>query len=106
MKHITLKDAHETLMNCAGVIWDDFILFPSVDDLSPDGNDEFMRLRAQNEEGEIFEADFIQNENERVRVDGGTMYLVDSEGDEVRLSILDVCGGTFDKYENVGSHEI
>ena len=105
-KHISLAAAHKVLIDCAGVIWDDFILYPSVDDLSPDGNDEFMRLRAVNDEGEIFEASFVQNENERIYVDGSSMFLTDSEGEEVHLSILGCDNYAFDKCENIGAHEI
>jgi len=101
-RHISLKDAHSILMNCAAVIWNtDYLCFPSVDDLAEDGNDEFMTLTSEDEEGLIYTAGFIQNENERVRVAGGSMWLVDDTGDEVEITILNGDATVFNKFEAV-----
>jgi hypothetical protein len=101
-RHVSLKDAHSILTTCSAVIWNDnFLCYPSVDDLSEDGNDEFMTLTSEDEEGLIYTASFIQNENERVRVAGSKLWLLDDTGEEVEITILNGDATVFNKFEAV-----
>jgi hypothetical protein len=102
-KHISLKDAHYILENCAAVIWgDSFLSYPSVPDLAANGNNEFLFLKCEDEEGQIFTASFTQNENERVQVSGSSMFLTDDKGEEIQITILWSDDNTFEKCENIG----
>ena len=103
MKHISLKDAHAILENCAAISWGDegFLCYPSVSDLDKNGNNQFLYLKSEDKEGQIFTSSFIQNENERVKVSGSTMSLIDEEGGEVDITILWADDNTFEDCENV-----
>ena len=107
MKYISLVDAHNALQNCNAVIWNDSMLcFPAVFDLPENGNEEFLSLRTDDDDGQTFETSFIQNENEIVRIDGSTMYLIDSNGDVVNIVLLTPNANLFNQFTNIGLHEI
>ena len=88
MKIITLKEAVDVLQNCSAVIWaDNFLCYPSVNLVGEDNN-EFLRLSVVDDEGLEYNAEFIEKANQSVKVEGSSMFLIDSEGDEVQISIL------------------
>lgn len=86
MKTISLIAAMEILQNCAAVIIDDNgLCYPSVYEDSED----FLFLEYESE-GLVWEHVFSQTDNrEEVKIHASTMYLIDSEGEERRITILD-----------------
>ena len=88
MKTITLEEAHSILDNCSGVIIDDGSLtYPSVWELSGEEDKEFLFLHWE-EEGLDFDITFKEGQNREVKISGCSMFLTDSDGDEMQLTIL------------------
>lgn len=86
MKTISLIAAMEILKNCAAVIIDDNgLCYPSVYEDSED----FLFLQYENE-GLVWEHVFSQTDNrEEVKIHASTMFLIDVNGDEILITILD-----------------
>lgn len=88
-KQITLKDAYNILQDCSAVIIDDNVLvYPSLDEPSGDLRHEFLNL-AWEQEGEDFEVRFLEGNNQEVQVSGSSLFLVDSDGQDAQLTILE-----------------
>lgn len=101
MKIITFKDAVHALNECSAVIWNDnFLCYPELIDDEEEEN--FLHLFTSDEEGQDYEAFFPTKDNQEVKVDGSSMFLIDNEGDEVQLTLLvpaNLSGGTLDNKE-------
>jgi hypothetical protein len=89
VKTITLDQAYKILENAAAVIWDDnFLCYVSLSQLTDEPDNEWLRLHVTDDEGLEYSANFIQEGNETVRVEGSSMFLKDDNGDEVQVSVL------------------
>lgn len=88
-KTITLQETVKILTDSAAVIWDDnFLCYPSVADLTGEDDNEFLRLFVVDDEGLEYEVRFAEGLNRSVAVVSGCMFLTDTEGNEVQISIL------------------
>lgn len=88
-KTITLQEAYNILEDCSAVIIDDNVLvYPSLDELSGDLKNEFLCLSWE-EDGENFEVRFLEGQNQNVQVSGSSLFLIDSEGEDNQLTILE-----------------
>lgn len=88
-KEISLKEAYDILQECSAVVIDDNVLvYPSLDEITGDLKNEFLSLAWQ-EDGEEFQVNFLEGQNQKVQVSGCSLFLVDSEGEDNQLTILE-----------------
>lgn len=89
-KTISLKEAHQILEECSAVIADDNALtYPSLSDLEDDDSNEFLYISWTDDEGLTYSAKFQEGENQSVKISGSSMFLIDNEGDEMQITILE-----------------
>jgi hypothetical protein len=89
MKVITLEQAKRILEDSAAVMVDDnALVYPSICDLTEDGDNEWMYLQWADEKGYEYNVKFVQENNKEITVVGGSMFLQDSEGEQCQLTIL------------------
>jgi hypothetical protein len=89
MKTIPLTKAQEILQNSAAIIVDnDVVIYGSGDDLNGDDENEFLYLSWSDDMGREYSVKFREGENRSVAVHNSSMFLIDNEGDEVQLTIL------------------
>lgn len=87
-KKITLKTAYQILEDCSAVIIDDDVLiYPSLDDLTGEGDNQFLRLKWE-DEGLEFHLRFEEEDNQEIIISGSSIVLKDTKGDEAQLTIL------------------
>jgi hypothetical protein len=91
MPKITLKKAVELLNECSGVIINDnTFVFPSVDEVKNEPDNEFLRLGWE-EDGQVFRLTFTEEDNQEVSICGTSMFLIDSDaedGEETQIMLL------------------
>jgi len=88
MKLLTFKEAYHALAKCSAVIWEDNLLcYPGL--IDDEGEENFLHLLTSDEDGQEYEAYFSTKDNQEVKVAGSSMFLIDSEGDEVQLTLLE-----------------
>ena len=91
MKTISLAEAVQILENCSAVIWDEthhFLIYPDVTDLDGKDDNEFLYIKGE-EDGEYYSEKFHEGNNRTVKIEGSSMFLVDPDGEEVQLTILE-----------------
>jgi hypothetical protein len=82
MKTIALKEAFEILKECSAVIInDDILVYPSLDDVIDDDNNEFMQLAFADWEGDL-DLVFMEGNNKIVTISGSSMFLYE-KNDEI-----------------------
>jgi hypothetical protein len=85
---LTLKETYEILSDASAIVIDDgALMYPSLADLEDSDDNEFLYLGWE-EEGLEYSVKFREGENQTVKASGSSLFLIDSEGDEVQLSIL------------------
>jgi hypothetical protein len=101
MKTITLEEAHQILDECFAVVIDrDVLVYPRLSDLEHSNKNEFLyisrgasQLISWGDEYRIYSLShsvrFAEGENQSVKVSGNSMFLVDTNGDECQLTILE-----------------
>ena len=90
MKTITLKKAVELLEMAAAVILPDEsgrLVYPSVDFLN-DGDNPFFYV-AWEEDGQEFRIQAFERDNETVSVDNAFLYLIDEDGETLKIQLLE-----------------
>jgi hypothetical protein len=91
MKPITLDDAYDLLMQCNAVMLEDKILEPVLMGIEYDDNNEFLYLfwEEEHKNGDLFvEVVFYEGDNQKAELNGSTLTLVNSEGQEEDLVLL------------------
>jgi len=89
MKLITLKEAAEILENCSAVVTEDHsVMYPDTADLTGEDDNEWLYLSWTDSDFNEFNVRFVEKNNREVAVVGGSMFLQDSEGEQVHLTIL------------------
>jgi hypothetical protein len=88
MTKITLQEAFDIISNCAALIIDNVVTYPSMSDLQDDPENEWLCLTWTDGDDRDFITTFDEGENKEVKISGPYMYLVDTEGDEIELTIL------------------
>lgn len=103
MKTLTLAEAWKLIDSCSAVIWDDdhrFVIYPDFVDLTGKPDDEWLFLGGEDDDGRAYSVKFTEGENANVRMDGADMFLTDTEGEEIKVTLLvlfkDVCVGEHD----------
>jgi hypothetical protein len=89
MKTITLEEAYDILEECSAVIVDSAVSYPGLADLSGDDYNEFLYINWQDDEYLNYAIRFTEGENRSIKVSGSSMFLVDHEGDETQITILE-----------------
>ena len=84
---ITLQKAYDLLQDCAAIITDSVVLYPSLGDLTGPANNEFL-LISWNNEGEEYNRYFDEGANKEVEIVGSSMFLMDTEGEVNQISLL------------------
>ena len=88
MKEITLQEAHSILEKASAVIINyDVLVYPALENLQDDLDNEFLYLSWYSE-GSKSSTKFTEEGNQKVKIDGSDMFLIDTDGDLMRLSIL------------------
>lgn len=83
---ITLDRAFDLLNGCAAVIIDqDFLVYPSMADLTGEDDNQFMNLSPS---GFNLSYYFEEEGNREVVIDNSTMILYDNDGDKFELKLL------------------
>ena len=85
---ISLEDAVRVLDECLALRVDGCIFQPSLSPLNESDDNEFAYFEWEDSEGLGYSAKFAEGENQRVAVANNQMILVDTEGDEVEISLL------------------
>ena len=90
MKTIPLEDAYNILQNNSVIILDDsdHPLFPSMAELDGSDENQFLYLGWQNDDGLSYDLKFAEGENREIKVFGSSMFLIDTEGEEIQIYIL------------------
>lgn len=81
------------LEDCSAVIILDQghpVLYPAVFDLDGEDDSLFLNLVWTNEDGEIFEYDFLEGANQEIRTGETVMILTATDGSKVDIQILNV----------------
>lgn len=90
MKTITLKEAFAILEDCPAIIIEDGVLvYPSLSDLEYSDENEFLYIGWEDEIGQEYSVKFAEGENSEVRISGSSMFLIDTEGEENHITILE-----------------
>ena len=89
MKTITLEKAYDILKRCSAVIHDNVVIYPGNADLTGDDDNEFLYLHWENDECLNYATRFTEGPNRAIKVSGSTMFLIDHEGDETEITILE-----------------
>jgi len=86
-RKITLIETYELIGNASAIIIDnDALMYPSLDCLTGDPDNEWMYCEWECE-GLTFCRKFIEEEQD-IYFDGSTITMQDSEGDEVDIKLL------------------
>ena len=89
MKNISLLIACQLLADASAVVIEDDgsrVLYPSVDYLG-DGDNPFLYLSWE-DAGQDFWVECFERENAIVKVSGSSMFLIDEDGEELKLTLL------------------
>jgi hypothetical protein len=85
---IPLKRAFDILLESTAVVIDgNVLLYPSLDQLTGEDENEFLYVGWEYE-GLEYNIRFVEENNREVLVENGTLILKDSDDDEVRIQPL------------------
>jgi len=90
-KVISLKLAYDLLNISVAVILDDaVVIYPALDKLTGEPDNEFLYLSWENSNGQEFDCRFIEENNQSVTEDNtsSSIWLEDTEGDRVKITLL------------------
>jgi hypothetical protein len=88
---IPLHDAVHILRQCAGVLLEGRFIEPHLFDIEDDYSDEWLSLQWTEEyDGEELDVivAFTEGDNQKVILDGSSLILVSSDGEEEELTLL------------------
>jgi hypothetical protein len=90
MSTITLEDAISYLEKANAIIIDDDILTPTilVRGVSEDENEPFFCLRWMETNESACELLFYDEDNDEVKIQNSTIYLINDAGEEIPITIL------------------
>ena len=93
MKIITLTQAYHILEDASAVVVDDdTLVYPSLDMISGDEDNEFLYLQWESDGGRLFNLKFNEGDNQEVKIVGSSMFLYDTdangEEDHTQITIL------------------
>jgi hypothetical protein len=89
MKTITLEEAFDILAECSAIVHDNVVSYPGLADLSGEDDNEFLYISWENDEHLNYAIRFTEGPNRSIKVSGSSMFLVDHEGDETQITILE-----------------
>ena len=85
---IPLKRAFDILLESTAVVINgNALMYPSLDQLTGEDENEFLYVSWE-DDGLEYTARFVEENNREVLVENGTLVLKDSDGDEVRIQPL------------------
>ncbi len=91
MKTITLEKAFKILESCSALLIEDSqLVHVNLSPLTKEPDNEWLFLSWCNPE-DFYEDNylrFLQEGNEQISVCGSSMFLTDSEGDEIQITVL------------------
>lgn len=92
MKTIPLNQAYDILSKCSAVLWEDLsarlVSIPTLSRMTGHEDNEFLYISGYYD-GQAYGTTFAEGENRKVKVgEDCHMYLIDTEGGEIRLSVL------------------
>ena len=91
MKEITLYEAYTILQQCPAVLVEGRLIEPTLLGYEDSSDNEFMCLSWEEEyedEDYLVEVVFLEGDNERVELDGCTMCLIGTDGEQEELTLL------------------
>ena len=87
MKTITLQEAYQILEDCSAIILDNVVTYPCLSDLENSDENQFLYISWE-DEGLEYNTKFEEGQNREVKIFGSSMFLIDHEGDECQITIL------------------
>jgi hypothetical protein len=90
-KEITLQDAYHYLRQCTGVLVEGRFIEPHVYEIEDDYENEFLILAWEEEyDDEVLDVvvSFNEEDNQKCILDGSSLILVNTDGDEEELTLL------------------
>lgn len=89
MRTITLQEAYDILENASALVVDDnALVYPALSELTGESFNQFLYV-TWDDEGQEYSLKFCEEENETVKIVDSSMFLVDEEGDERQITILE-----------------
>lgn len=89
MKTIPLTQAFKILEDCSAVVTEDHVvIYPALSELTGEADNEFLYLTWQDDTGLEFNANFIEENNQEIKVVGSSMFLKDEAGNEFQITVL------------------
>lgn len=91
MKTITLPEAYDILLQCHAVMLEGRIIEPTLMGIEGEDDNEFLYLFWDEDyvKDKLFvEVIFYEGDNQKVELDGSTLTLVNSEGQEEDIVLL------------------
>jgi len=92
MKTISLEEAYSILEQCAAIVVDDAVMYPSLWELNGDDNNEFLYLSWTDGDYREFHLKFVEGDNREIKVSGSSLFLtdadLDNDHDETQITIL------------------
>jgi hypothetical protein len=90
-KKITLQDAYNYLRQCTGILLEGRFIEPSLLEIENDYSNEWLNLHWEEvyrgEELDVLVA-FNEEDNQKCILDGSTLILVNTDGEEEELTLL------------------
>jgi hypothetical protein len=90
MKNISLKTALTLIQDASGIIISDTPnpLLPCYAELNGNDENEFLYISWEDDIGEEYSIKFTEGENGEVTISETSMFLIDTEGEEVQITLL------------------
>lgn len=92
MKTIPLQEAYNILKEASAIMVDDgnVLTYPILPDSDLEFSDEneFLYVTWTDEEGQEYDLKFTEGDNQEVTVVSSSLFLYDTEGDAIQISIL------------------
>jgi|LauGreDrversion4_2_1035121.scaffolds.fasta_scaffold410074_1 hypothetical protein len=91
MKSLQLYDAYYYLKRCTGVLLEGRFLEPLLSEIEDDYESEFLLLEWEDfQDGQevIVSVGFKEGDNQTIGLDGSTLILTNSDGEEEELTLL------------------
>lgn len=84
-----MEEAYDLLEQASAVIVDDnAVTYPTLDVFTGEPDNEWLFIKWENDEGQEFSVKF--NERAAPKISGGKLVMVDHEGEETTITLLQV----------------
>jgi len=89
MKTISLIEVVKILEDASAIIIGDTVTYPAAADLTSEPDNQFLYISWVGDEGEDYAVKFEEGPNQNVKIVGSSVFLIDDEGEECQITILE-----------------